>query len=124
MQNHGSRFQGGFVRLLAVSAAFIGSASAAQQNASSSDAEDSDRVVQLDPFTVEESTESSWKSQLTFSVSRVAENTMNVPVNISILTDDFMRDIGAVSLQDVLMYGGSGVNQRVSYRDDISIRGF
>jgi iron complex outermembrane recepter protein len=113
---------GRLFRLLTVVTA-IPTATLLAQQSTTSRAEEDDKVVQLDPFTVQESNEA-WKSQMTFSGSRVAENIMNVPVNISIITDDFMRDLGAVSLQDVLYYSASGVNPRVGYRDDISIRGF
>lgn len=83
-----------------------------------------DEVVKLDPFTVEEKNTSPWKAQMTFSGSRVAENVMDVPLNISIVTDQYIRDVGAFSLNDLLNYAGSGVNSRVSYREDFSIRGY
>ncbi|MDB6095469.1 MAG: TonB-dependent siderophore receptor [Verrucomicrobia bacterium] len=85
--------------------------------------QDSD-TVKLNPFTVSETQRSPWNSQQTFSGSRVAENIMDVPINISIITSDFIQSVGATNLTDVLNYAGSGVNQRVSYRDDVSIRGF
>ncbi|MDB6168491.1 MAG: TonB-dependent siderophore receptor [Verrucomicrobia bacterium] len=85
--------------------------------------QDSD-AVKLSPFTVSETQRSPWNSQQTFSGSRVAENIMDVPINISIITSDFLQTIGATNLTEVLNYAGSGVNQRVSYRDDVSIRGF
>jgi len=85
---------------------------------------DEKKVITLDPFTVEDETNSAWKAQKTFSGSRVAENIMDVPVNISIITRDFIKDLGANTLQDVLFYSSSAVNPRVSYRDDVTIRGF
>jgi iron complex outermembrane receptor protein len=88
------------------------------------DGKSTGNVVVLDPYTVSEEKKSPWKAQQTFSGSRVAQNIMDVPVNISIITDQYIKDLGANTLQDVLFYSSSGVNPRVSYRDDISIRGF
>lgn len=88
------------------------------------DSKKADEVVQLNAFTVEETKRSPWNSQQTFSGSRVAENIMDVPINISIINRDFMETIGATTMTELLNFAGSGVNQRVSYRDDLSIRGF
>ena len=85
---------------------------------------DEAEVVQLNPFTVSETQRSPWNSQQTFSGSRVAENIMDVPINIAIINNDFLQAIGATNITEVLNFAGSGVNQRVSYRDDLSIRGF
>lgn len=81
-------------------------------------------IVQLSPFTLTETKQSPWNSQQTFSGSRVAENIMDSPVSISIINEDFITDIGAMSLFDVMAFAGSGVNPRVSYRDDFTIRGY
>ncbi|MBL9216795.1 MAG: TonB-dependent receptor [Opitutaceae bacterium] len=95
----------------------------AQGTAASKPAE-AESTIKFDPFTVTEKRSSAWNSQQTFSGSRVAENIMNLPVNISIINENFLKDLGAGNLLEALFYAGSGVNSRVSYRDDISIRGF
>jgi iron complex outermembrane recepter protein len=83
-----------------------------------------DETVELDPYTIVEGRGRAYNSRQTFSGSRIAQDLLDVPMNISIVNEEFMRDIGAQSVLDILYYAASGVNSRVSYRDDISIRGF
>src|SRR4051812_17840718 len=87
----------------------------ANMPAASSATTPEEEPVNLNPFTVSETQRSPWNSQQTFSGSRIAENIMDVPINISILTGDFIQSIGATTLTELLNYAGSGVNQRVSY---------
>ena len=119
----------GAIRYLRLAAAFacFGFLFRQAQAAESDEKQRSDdpaNTLKFDPFTVTEKKTSAWNSQLTFSGSRIAENLMDVPINISIINEQFLKDLGAGTLLDALFYAGSGVNSRVSYRDDITIRGF
>lgn len=61
---------------------------------------------------------------MTFSGTRTAAELLALPTNISIVTDDFLKDIGANNLIDALQYSASGVTNRVGWRDDFTMRGF
>jgi len=85
---------------------------------------DAKDVLRLNPYTVSDKKIVEWNSQMTFSGSRTAERLLDTPISISILTGEFLADTGATNLLDVFRFGASGVTQRVSYRDDFTVRGF
>jgi len=81
-------------------------------------------VVTLNPYVLKESNVVGWNSQMTFSGRKSAGELLAIPTSISIITADFIKDIGATNLLGVLEYAGSGVTNRVSYREDFTVRGF
>ncbi|MBL9215397.1 MAG: TonB-dependent receptor [Opitutaceae bacterium] len=83
-----------------------------------------DPVVVLNPYVVQGGPVKRWNSQMTFSGSRTAENLLEVPINISILTSDYLRDLGATNALGIFQFAASGVTNRVAYRDDYTIRSF
>src|SRR5580658_7939534 len=72
-------------------------AAPAQEAASSSD-----QIVQISPYVINEKGLVDWNSQMTFSGSRFAQNLLDIPINISIITEDFMKDVGASNLLELL----------------------
>lgn len=83
-----------------------------------------EEVTVLDPFTTSGVRTVGWNSQATLSGSRTATMLLETPQNISIFTEDFLKDSGGTNLVDILAYGASGVTQRVDFREDLMVRGF
>ncbi|MBL9216687.1 MAG: TonB-dependent receptor [Opitutaceae bacterium] len=105
--------------VLVLSPAFVPSLLLAQQKE-----DPKEEVLQLNPYTLTGKKVVDWNSQMTFSGSRTAELLLDTPTSISILTGEYLADIGATNLTDIFRFGASGVTQRVSYRDDFTVRGF
>lgn len=85
---------------------------------------ENDEPIILNPYTINEKRAVAWNSQTTFSGSRSAGELLGLSTNISIITSDFIKDLGATNMVEVLRYAGSGVTNRASWRDDFTIRGF
>ncbi|MBL9206181.1 MAG: TonB-dependent receptor [Opitutaceae bacterium] len=81
-------------------------------------------VTKLNPYIIKEEKVVDWNSQMTFSGRRTAGELLELPTSISIATSEFIKDIGATNLLGVLQYAGSGVTNRVAYREDFTVRGF
>ena len=112
--------------ILSVLLTIVMTASAQQTSEPTAETEpaEDNSVVKLNPYTINEKNVVGWNSQMTFSGSRTAEELIRIPANISILTKDYLKDIGATNLLDILPYAASGVTQRVSYREVFTVRGF
>lgn len=82
-----------------------------------------EETLVLSPYTVT-SKSNGYNSRTTFSGSRVAEDLLNIPTNISILTKEYLQDVGASNLLNILPFAGAGITQRVVYRQDFTVRGF
>ena len=85
---------------------------------------ESSDVTVMNPFTVSGERAVEWNSQATLSGSRTATALLDTPQNISIFTEEFIKDTGATNLIDLLAYGASGMTQRTDYREDLMVRGF
>jgi iron complex outermembrane receptor protein len=81
-------------------------------------------ITKLNPYVIHENNVVGWNSQMTFSGRHTAGELLELPISISIITADFIKDIGATNLLGVLEYAGSGVTNRVAYREDFTVRGF
>src|SRR5258708_2461172 len=85
----------------------------------------SDTVV-LDIFSVVSTQDTSYRAATSITATKLAEEVRNIPLTIDIFTSDFMKDVGAVEVSDVLRYA-NGINAfRSGFQDDFTytIRGF
>jgi hypothetical protein len=86
----------------------------------------SDEVIALSPFTVSDSDDKSWQATTTLIGSRTNQELIKVPVNVDVITSEFMRDLGAFSLDDAARFvAGVDVTPRLEARNDerINYRG-
>ncbi len=83
-------------------------------------------VVSLSPFTVSDTDDKSWQATTTLIGSRTNQELIKVPVNVDVITSEFMRDLGAFSLDDAARFvAGVDVTPRLEARNDerINYRG-
>jgi len=117
------------LKMFAIVAAVVPLASVAQvkslnNSPTASAPEDGTKVTELNPYIIKEEKVVDWNSQMTFSGRRTAGELLELPTSISIATSEFIKDVGATNLLGVLRYAGSGVTNRVAYREDFTVRGF
>lgn len=78
-----------------------------------------DEVVSLSPFTVSDTDDKSWQATTTLIGSRTNQELIKVPVNVDVITSEFMRDLGAFSLDDAAAFvAGVTVTPRLESRND------
>jgi hypothetical protein len=85
-----------------------------------------DEVVALSPFTVSETDDKSWLATTTLIGSRTNQELAKLPVTVDVITAEFMRDLGAFSMEDAAQFvSGVTVTPRLESRNDdrISYRG-
>ncbi len=85
-----------------------------------------DEVVALSPFTVAETDDKSWQATTTLIGSRTNQELAKLPVTVDVITAEFMRDLGAFSMEDAAQYvAGVNVTPRLESRNDdrITYRG-
>ena len=76
-------------------------------------------VVTLSPFTVADTDDKSWQATTTLIGSRTNQELLKVPVNVDVITSEFMRDLGAFSLDDAARFvAGVDVTPRLESRND------
>ncbi len=80
------------------------------------DDEEDDEIFELSPFTVEGSEDQGYRATSTLAGSRIRTDLKDVGSAISVITEEFLRDTGAVDNQSLLQYttstevGGIGGN--------------
>ncbi len=76
-------------------------------------------VVELSPFTVNAAEDTGWRAQNTLAGSRMNSSLKDTPGVLDVLTQEFLEDVGAISLDQALAYsanfednsaGDAGVN--------------
>lgn len=85
-----------------------------------------EETIQLEVFNVQAERDVGYQAANSITATKFATATKNVPVTINIFTEDFMRDIDAVDVADVLVYA-TGLNAAPSStQEDITYvsRGF
>ena len=82
-----------------------------------------DQMVQLTAFEVASTRDSGYRATNSVSGTRVNVKLMDVPQTISVLTSDFIQDIGATDLDEALIYT-SGVGTAGFFAGQYTIRGF
>lgn len=83
-----------------------------------------DDTVVLNPFTISAQAERGYTSSEVVSASRFNEKIKNVPQTIVVLTDSFLKDVGAQNMSDIMPMVGAMINPGVRAQDSFSIRGF
>jgi iron complex outermembrane receptor protein len=82
-----------------------------------------DQTVMLTAFEVASTRDSGYRATNSVSGTRVNVKLMDVPQTISVLTSDFIQDIGANDLDEALIYA-SGVGTAGFFTGQYTIRGF
>src|SRR5690606_12626252 len=82
-----------------------------------------EEAVVLSVFEVESTRDSGYRATNSVSGTRINLKLMDVPQTISVLTADFIQDLGAVDLDEALVYA-SGVSTNGFFSGQYSIRGF
>lgn len=85
--------------------------SAAQSTPPASEAED---VVQLSPFVIDAAEEEGYGGSSTLSGSRLKSNLEDVAASVTVLTNDFLDDLGATDLASALAYVTGAENDATS----------
>jgi iron complex outermembrane receptor protein len=84
--------------------------------------------VKLSPFEVSSQNDSGYGVDQTMSATRTAAKLAELPISISIVTDQFLNDLAAVDIQSALIYENVTVPQTTAFTSNISssyiIRGF
>lgn len=111
------------IRLAALPLAFLAAAHA--QTTSPAPA---DEPVALSPFVVASQSDSGYSAQQTLSGTRTATNIADLPMSITVLTNEFLDDLGAVDVGQALLYDNITVPATDIFTSNIStsyiIRGF
>lgn len=76
-------------------------------------------VIELSPFTVDTSADQGYYSPQAVSGTRTRTELINLPVNLSVFNEQFIQDIGARDLLDVVVYS-AGVSQGTGGGSDTS----
>ncbi|MDX2187338.1 MAG: TonB-dependent receptor [Opitutaceae bacterium] len=100
---------------------------AAAQTATQPATESNEEVIQLPTFEVQSSNDFGYRAGNAVSATRINTPIKELPFTISAFTEDFITDIGALDLQDILRYAPgvtSGDKSFVAGNNRFSIRGF
>jgi hypothetical protein len=87
--------------LFFVSGAFLSAASGAAQSVNEVDTEDS---IELSPFVVDSTTDEGYAATQTLAGGRLNQSLKNTGAAIQVITKDFMDDIGATGIEELLQY--------------------
>ncbi|WP_414660178.1 TonB-dependent receptor plug domain-containing protein [Horticoccus sp. 23ND18S-11] len=85
-----------------------------------------DEVIALSPFTVSDADDKSWQATTTLIGSRTNQELIKVPVNVDVITSEFMHDLALFSMEDAAAFvAGVDVSPRLETRNDdrINYRG-
>ncbi len=76
----------------------------AQTTATKTDATDKEDVVVLSPFVVDSSKDEGYRATNTLAGSRISTNLRDVAAPLTVVTKEFLTDIAAVDINDVIAY--------------------
>jgi hypothetical protein len=94
-------------------------ARAAQSDPAKPAVPSSEEVIALSPFTVSDTDDKSWLATTTLIGSRTNQELAKLPVTVDVITSEFMRDLGAFSLDDAARFvAGVDVTPRLESRND------
>ena len=81
-----------------------------------------EEVISLSPFTVSDTDDKSWLATTTLIGSRTNQELAKLPVTVDVITAEFMRDLGAFSMEDAAQFvAGVDVTPRLESRNDSRI---
>ncbi|MBL9208002.1 MAG: TonB-dependent receptor plug domain-containing protein [Opitutaceae bacterium] len=91
----------------------------------------SDEAITLSPYTVNSDDDRGYYSPAAVSGTRTKTELINLPMNLSVLNEEFIKDIGAIDLVDVVTYSAGAVSAPATSGDTASgdttgftVRGF
>lgn len=116
------RFRQTGIPLTALLVALSSSALRAQTTAATPAVDDSSKPIQLSPFEVSTDADEGYVPSETLSGTKVRTPLRDIPMNIQVVTSDFIHDIGAFDLQEAMAYNASVSVSDNSYQ--ATIRGF
>ena len=87
-------------------------------------AQPADEAVVLSPFVISTDADDGYSSTESASASRFKQKLKDIPQTISIMSGQFLKDIGAVDLADVMPLVGGTISGAARNQDTFSIRGF
>jgi len=90
----------------------------------SQSANSTEAPVSLSPFVIAADADDGYASTESASASRFKQKLKDIPQTISILSGQFLKDIGAVDLADVMPLLGGTVSGATRNQDTFSMRGF
>ena len=99
-------------RLAAALAAFSGTALSAQPASTGGPNATKDETVQLSPFTVVSEKEYGYRATNSITATGIGSEIYRTPISISVVTSDLIRDLGAGSLREALLYSTSVTGDR------------
>lgn len=111
--------------LFVVAALAAGTAPLAAQTASSAPADD--RVIELSEFTVSTSADNGYRAGNSVSATRIDTPIKSLPFSVNAFTEQFIADIGARDLNDILAYAPGVTNAGREFgvgTTKVNIRGF
>lgn len=83
---------------------FAGTAANKPEGRSSRPASTEEEIFELSPFTVDVTTDNGYVASQTMAGSRIAAPLRNVAAQIDVMTGEFLQDVGAVSLDEAMLY--------------------
>lgn len=83
-----------------------------------------DEALELSPFIISTDADDGYAATESASASRFKQKLKDIPQSISIMSGQFLKDIGAVDLADVMPLVGGTVAGATRNQDTFSIRGF
>ena len=102
----------------------LGAVAHGQQSAPPSTDSPDSTPVRLSPFVVSTNADDGYGSTESASASRFAQKLKDIPQTITIMSGQFLKDIGAVDLADVVPILGGTVSGGTRAQDGFTIRGF
>jgi iron complex outermembrane receptor protein len=87
-------------------------------------AQAADEAVVLSPFVIATDADDGYASTESASASRFKQKLKDIPQSIAIMSGQFLKDIGAVDLADVIPLVGGTVSGGTRSQDSFTIRGF
>lgn len=99
------------------------------QNAPSANAAQSeDEPLPLSPFVVTAAEDEAYTAPRTLSATRVSTALNELPVTLNVVTEEFLKDLGASDVQDALRYQNVNTNTDNAFTSDVAtgyvVRGF
>jgi len=86
---------------------------------------DTEEIVTLNPFEVSSTAPARYQSAAAAAGGRIAANIMDTPTTVTVLTSDFIGDVGVSRVLDVAKFvAGVGEARLPSAQDRLAIRGF
>ena len=97
-------------RVVALIGVILAPGLAAQEAPLAEDQSDED-IIELSPFTVDTTADQGYRATNSISGSRINTAIKEIPMPIEVITEDFLKDVGATDLRESLRYSAGVVLQ-------------